>query len=72
MLFENSLPVNTSKRAINRKSALSDSEVITILVLFHYGSFKKQKHMQSEFPKTVSYNRFIELQKKVIVSLGMF
>lgn len=28
--------------------------------------------MQSEFPKTVSYNRFVELQKKVIVPLGIF
>lgn len=80
-LFENSLPVNTSKKTRNRKSSLSDSEVMTILVLFHYGSFKNlkhfylfyvQKHMQSEFPKTVSYNRFVELQKKVIVPLGIF
>lgn len=75
------LSTNSSKKTRNKKSALSDSEVMTILVLFHYGSFKNlkhfylfyvKKHMQNEFPKTVSYNRFVELQKKVIVHLGIF
>ena len=28
--------------------------------------------MKSEFPKTVSYNRFVELQKKVVVKLAIF
>jgi len=71
---------NSVKRR-NRKSNLSDSEVMTILVLFHFGGFKNlkhfylfyvQKHMTNEFPNTVSYNRFVELQKKVIVPLALF
>lgn len=71
---------NSIKRR-NRKSSLSDSEVMTILVLFHFGGFKNlkhfylfyvQKHMTNEFPNTVSYNRFVELQKKVIVPLAIF
>lgn len=58
-----------------RKFTLSDSEVITILILFHLGQFKNlkhfyihyvQKHMASEFPDTVSYNRFVELQQKAL------
>ena len=28
--------------------------------------------MKNEFPQTVSYNRFVELQKKAIVPLGIF
>jgi hypothetical protein len=81
ILTSNSLPNDKHIKSRNRKFNLSDSEVMTILVLFHYGSFKNikhfylhyvQKHMTQEFPKTVSYNRFVELQKKVILPLGIF
>ncbi|MRM83036.1 hypothetical protein D1003_04230 [Riemerella anatipestifer] len=43
---------------------MSNSEVITIMILFHLSDFRTfkhfyiyyiQKHMQEEFPKTVSY-----------------
>ena len=43
---------------------MSDSEVITVLVLFHLGGFRNmkhfylyyvQKHLQADFPNTVSY-----------------
>lgn len=76
-----SLVADGSKKHRNRKFLLSQSEVMTILVLFHYGSFKNlkhfyiyyvQKHMLNEFPETVSYNRFVELQKKCIVPLAIF
>lgn len=76
-----SLPHQKGIKQRNRKINLSDSEVMTILVLFHYGAFKNlkhfyihyvQKHMQDEFPKTVSYNRFVELQKKVMAPLAIF
>lgn len=81
IISDHSIAENVAKKARNRKSALSNSEVMTILVLFHYGGFKNlkhfylfyvKKHMQSEFPKTASYNRFVELQKKVIVHLAIF
>ncbi len=58
------------KKQRNRSSLMSGSEVMTILVLFHlsqHRSFKHfylyyvKKYMQAEFPKTVSYNRFVEL-----------
>lgn len=73
------LDVNSKKRI--RKSKLSDSEIITILISFHIGSFRNFKHyylnyicthLQNEFPDTVSYNRFIELQQKVIVPFILF
>lgn len=56
-----------------RKPILSTSEVITIMVLFHFGQFRNmkhfylfyvKKHMQSYFPATVSYNRFVELMQQ--------
>lgn len=74
------MPDNALKQR-NRKFNLSQSEVMTILVLFHYGSFKNlkyfhlfyvQKHTTNEFPNTVSYNRFVELQKKSIMPLAIF
>ena len=64
---------DNGKKTRNRKSILSDSEVMTILILFHSGGYKNlkhfyiyyvQKHMKKEFPETVAYNRFVELQKK--------
>ena len=72
---------NTDLKQRNRKSTLSDSEVMTILILFHSGHYRDlkhyyinhiKKHMKGEFPQTVSYNRFVELQKKVVVKLAIF
>lgn len=34
--------------------------------------FYVQKHLQDEFPNTVSYNRFVELQKKALVPMVVF
>lgn len=65
----------------NRKSKLSNSEVMTIMVLFHYKQFRSLKHfylyyvrvhMKGEFPQTVSYNRFVELQQKVVLPMAIF
>ena len=77
---EHSLPdAKTKKR--NRKFTMSRSEVMTILILFHSGAFKNlkgfyvfyvQKHMQRDFPNTVSYNRFVELQREACVPLAVF
>lgn len=72
---------NGKSKKRNRSFTMSDSEVMTIMLLFHYGSFRNLKHfylgyvkphMKNEFPDTVSYNRFVELQKKTAVPLGVF
>ena len=64
-----------------RSSQLSDSEIMSILLLFHYGQFSNFKsfytlyvcpHLNDLFPDLVSYNRFVELQKKVAVPLMLF
>ena len=63
-----------ARREPRRKPKMSSGEVITIMVLFHYGAFRNLKHfyihyvckhMQGEFPQTVSYNRFVELMENV-------
>lgn len=60
---------------------MSKSEVITIYLLFHLSGFRcfkhfyifyVQKHMQKEFPKTVSYNRFLELMQSVLLPMTIF
>ena len=75
-----SLPSSGIKRR-NRKSQLSDSEIITILIGFHLGSHKTFKHYYQQvvcqhwadlFPGLVSYNRFIELQQRHFISFAMY
>lgn len=72
---------NTSKKRRNRPYKLNDAEVITILIAFHLGGYKNlkhfytlyvQKHLTKEFPQTVSYNRFVELQQKALVPMTLF
>jgi hypothetical protein len=60
---------------------MSDSEVITIMIMFHqsrYIDLKSfyikyiQHHCKIDFPKTVSYNRFVELQQKALLPMVVF
>ena len=69
------------KREYHRAPRLSDSEVITIMILFHFSGYRCLKHfyvghvcphMLHLFPRPVSYNRFTELEKKVAVPLILF
>lgn len=64
-----------------RKPRMSDSEVITLMTLFHSGTFRNmkhfyqhyvQKHLQTEFPNTVSYNRFTELMQSAVLPMTIF
>ena len=54
---------------------------MTILLYFHFGTFRNFKHyylffikgtMKSYFPKAVSYNRFVELENRVFFQLMFF
>lgn len=77
-LERHQLNVPKTTRKYHRQAALYDAEVITILVLFHLYGYHRLKHfylnyfcehMQDMFPKTVSYNRSVELQQSVILPL---
>ncbi|CAA7390248.1 hypothetical protein CHRY9393_02549 [Chryseobacterium fistulae] len=67
-----------SKKRRNRTSLMSDSEIITSMIGFHFGAPKTFKHYYKEivcgywkdlFSKSLSYNRFIELQQRSFVVL---
>lgn len=68
-------------RRRRREASLSDSEIMTILIVFHFGTFANFKHyylhyirvhLRQEFPKAVSYNRFVELEGRVFFKLVFF
>lgn len=70
---------STSKR--NRKTELSLSEAITIVVMFHntgYRTFKDYytrfvtSFLKSYFPKLLSYSRFVNLMKTCLFPLFVF
>ena len=73
VIKSHSLEEGAPKKRKNRKFTMSNSEIMTILILFHSSSFRNLKHfylfvrthMQKDFPHTASYNRFVELQRKV-------
>ena len=73
LVFEESLKsklIAHQRKKRARKSQLCLSEIMTIMVYFHHSGYrtfkdyyqkKLVKHYQEEFPKLVSYNRFVEL-----------
>lgn len=69
------------KKHRNRKASLSDAEIMTILICFHFGSFRCFKHyylhyvkvhLADMFPTAVSYNRFVELEARVSIQMMLF
>lgn len=64
-----------------RKRMMSDAEVITILICFHFNTFRNFKHyylfyvcphLTDLFPETFSYSRFVEVMPRCFVALAMF
>lgn len=65
----------------NRKSRLSESEIMTILVCYNFGTYRNFKEyylncirgqLRQEFPDAVSYNRFVEFMPRVFFKMIMF
>jgi hypothetical protein len=76
----NKLP-GDGKRRRNRPCEMSDSEIITILIMYHFGDFKNFKHyylhfirihLKKEFPEALSYSRFIQLEPRVFMPMMFF
>lgn len=67
-------------KARNRKTILSLSEMLTILLFFHIGHYKNFKsyykflkeYHKKEFPNLISYNRFVELKSSCAIPLLVF
>ena len=81
VIDKNSISIENGIKKRNRKPVMSDSEIMTILVLFHLKSYRNLKafyleyvckHMRDDFPKVLSYNRFVERQRGVVQPLGVF
>jgi len=65
----------------HKPGALALSEVMTILVLFHASGYRDFKtfytrhvaeHLGRDFPRLVSYGRFVELQREALVPLWCY
>ncbi|MDR3142916.1 MAG: hypothetical protein LBU37_14485 [Tannerellaceae bacterium] len=75
------MPPYDGKRYRNRSFVMSDAEIITIMICFHCGSFRNLKHfylfyigkhLRSESPNLLFYNRFVELERKVMIPFALF
>lgn len=64
-----------------RKTTMSRSEIMAILIFFHFNTFRNfkhyylfyvQVHLKDLFPNQLSYNRFVELESRVAVEMMMF
>ena len=71
----------TDGKKRNRRTRLSQSEVMTILVLYHASGYKNLKafylqeilpHHSSEFPDLCSYQRFVQLQSRCVMPLFFY
>ena len=69
------------KRSYHRNSTMSKAKIMLIIILFHDSNYRCLKHFYQEqvckhlrhlFPKVVSYNRFVELEREVAVPLALF
>ena len=78
-LKNHALTETPSKRG--RKPTLTMSEVMTIIIWFHQSHYRDFKafyqehvcqHLRSEFPKLVSYNRFVELMSGTLLPMCVY
>ena len=72
---------SSGKRSRNRRGRLSQSEIITILICYHFGTYRNFKeyyqncirgYLRRDFPDAVSYNRFVELMPRSFVEMMLF
>ena len=71
----------TGKRCRNRKGRLSESEIMTIIICYYFGTYRNFKEyyqncirgwLKNDFPASVSYNRFVELMPRVFFKMMFF
>ena len=78
---KNALPAPDGTVRRRRKRMMSDSEIITILICFHFNTYRNFKHYylgcvcihwRHLFPRTFSYSRFVEVMPRCFVAMTMF
>ena len=76
-----SLKAPDGRRHRKRSCVMSRSEIMTILVCFHFNQFRNFKHyylfyvrehLMDLFPRQLSYNRFVELESRVCLEMMLF
>lgn len=76
-----SLKAPDGRRHRKRSCVMSRSEIMTILVCFHFNQFRNFKHyylfyvrehLKDLFPRQLSYNRFVELESRVCLEMMLF
>ena len=69
------------KKHRNQKGRQSRSEMMTILVSYHFGTYRNFKEyyldcvlgwVRRDFPDDVSYNRFVKLMPRVFIDMLLF
>ena len=75
------LPTDTPLEMRGRPRQLHPSEVMTILIAFHQSGYRTFKHFyqrhvcvcwRAAFPNLVSYSRFVQLKKEVLMVLTFY
>ena len=75
------LPKETPPETRGRPRQLHHSEVMTLLIAFHQSGYRTFKHFyerrvcvywRAEFPHLVSYSRFVQLKKEVLMLLTLY
>ena len=69
--------IGTGKSKRGPEPRLSISEMLTIVILFHQSNYRTFKHfyhyvsvhMRKDFPKLISYSRFVSLMKDLFIPL---
>lgn len=73
--------VQQGTRQRNRPGRLSTSEIMTIVIHFHQSHYRDFKnyycehvltHLRGEFPRAVSYQRFVELMPRILLPLLVY
>lgn len=79
--FEKNISGHILGNKPKRKPKMNNNEVITLMVLSHFGCSKNFKHfylhyvrlhLNHLFPNTISYNRFVELMQSAALPMTIF
>ena len=79
--FNKHMDSHSIGKKAKRRPKMSTSEVMTIMVLFQLSGIRcfkwfynqyLAKHLSSDFPNLVSYNRFVELKNKAVLLMAVF
>ena len=74
-------PITDGQQHRERQSELYLSEIMTVVIHFHQSHYRDFKayytehvrvHLRREFPKLVSYGRFVELMPRALLPLSMY